>query len=355
MSEERTLDVVDDEEYAQLINTIIRRDYFPYQSTLRSSNAVLGQLNKSRETISEQRLQHILQSTPNENSEVQALPSLQSFVDSTASRDESSFQALLEADQRRRRLKHWWLEDSPEEYLRKLTGEGWKLIKSSEASEETTVSLIDPKGKTHLMRSSGKNGLMFYPEAIKGDVNEKKGVVERHNTRFRRPENLRETKEDFEEPLNSGAVNGFDFVPSTPLIEPTPGNVSPLVTWGSVAETPVCLEEAESRSFRMFEVPKKDKVRMSLAKKMGRARRKMETPRSQTPKGEIATPSRSWAGFSPAAKRLAARSKILTDSALRRSYGDTPLRQKTPTPRDYTPLSSVSRYEMAAPCFNYNK
>ncbi|MES1919656.1 DiGeorge syndrome critical region protein 14, variant 2 [Bonamia ostreae] len=321
MDDENGIKILTDDEYAEQMNRIIKRDYFPYQETLRRKNDLLKELQNSSAVYENN--DKILTPTPtpilpkidkDENAVSAKNKSLDDFARSNASSDELAFQKIVAKNNRELAAKFWWVENnsSVRGQTLALPSAGRKLFLEAKknAPDWTENKSVARNSDEEPMQVSRKNHLMFMssePAAIEeGFVKAKKASFRSENTRFKTPtarENS-ESKIDRIEQNGTPSVGGFRLVESTPQIEPSAGNVSPLVTWGSIQNTPLRLEDEDDleskRVFKMFEKSRKEKAHHSLAKKIKKARNGRNGTPLSTP-GKFAGVSMSpFGGLSPA-------------------------------------------------------
>ncbi|EEB20233.1 es2 protein, putative [Pediculus humanus corporis] len=316
--------------------------------------------------------------------------SLDQYLASHTSEDNESFKEMHKESIVKHKLKYSWLYQNEGE-LNKSIEDSLKVpsIEDQASGKEKPLSLTSWTYKN-------QNYCMYVPEGVDLTVEEKNEMMRKKHEIVH--ENTRLTKNPFDEQQNKDVihelamnqartqegkigvdgkivtcvetpkVNGFSFV-RTP--SPMPGvNESPIITWGEIEGTPFRLDGSDTPyssssgpTFRIPEIPKREKLAMALADKASESyrdkkRKAIEAARSQlsgqTPKRQGSCINR-INEMSPAAQRLASASlgqRLNADSALRNSYSPSPkssrsspyfnLTPKTPrTPKTpVTPMAS---------------
>jgi protein DGCR14 len=157
------------------------------------------------------------------------------------------------------------------------------------------------------------------------------------------------------DPSATPNVNGYNLLR---IAEPSPmvgPGESPLMTWGEVESTPYRLEGCETPmlsytgegpSFKIQDVPKRDRIAHELAEKNSKFYRDKKTKAVQQARSSLRTPKSAGsllrvATMSPAAQRLATSKlgiRLGTDKALQASYTPSPMRSSR---KDETPKMSA--------------
>ncbi|XP_076472819.1 splicing factor ESS-2 homolog [Babylonia areolata] len=296
---------------------------------------------------------------------------LDGFLAKHTSEDNVSFAEILEESERKRKEKHAWLFEKEgiqdQEHEKKL----------ALPSIEEQAAITDRPLNVDTWTYKPDNTVMYVPEGVEYTAQE---LIEmrKHKTRQVVHQNTRFTQNPFgrtggKELLQKAAVhkalvnqgkighdgrellaahtpqvNGFKLM-GTP--SPAPGvEESPLMTWGEIEGTPMRLEGTETMPmhtpgpvFKIPELPKRDRLGLALAEKVGKAHRAKKEAALKQVTRRLASPSPSMSplerlnSMSPAAQRLASKRlgvKTHTDSALRASYSPSPSR----TPGDKTPV-----------------
>ncbi|XP_070573022.1 splicing factor ESS-2 homolog [Ptychodera flava] len=308
--------------------------------------------------------------------------SLDAYLSKNTSEDNASFSQIMRVAEEKEREKHAWIYSAEKEHAEQqqkmLEGTDLKAIKGVNKPVETWTY-------------QAKNMLMYVPEGVEDSVEEKiqkkkPREIVHENTRFGvNPFNLTQQKDTLARAAAAKAaiwrgkigpdgkeimaeetpnVNGYSFV-ATP--SPAPGrngDESPMMTWGEIESTPFRLDGSQTPapgpSFRIPDVPRREKIGMRLAEKVSQTQRskKQEALRRMTEGLASSSPAFKRMGsvdrmkmLSPAAQKLVNKSlgkRASGDKALRASYTPSPCRtpdiDRTPvrlTP-SRTPQKSVS-------------
>lgn len=302
--------------------------------------------------------------------------SLDQYLALHTSEDNESFVEIQKESVKRHKLKYDWLYKDENAINKEIEDKLRVPAIEQQALQEDRPLSIDT------WTYKNQNSIMYVPEGVELTDAEKlemagkqREIVHENTTLKKNPFDERQNKDTIHELALSQAknqegkigvdgkivthtdtpkVNGFSFV-RTP--SPMPGvNESPLMTWGEIEGTPFRLDggdtpyiSSSTPSFRIPEIPKREKIAMALADKASESyrdkkRKAIEAARSQL---SAQTPKRTGTSMdrindmSPAAQRLASASlgrRIGTDAALRHSYSPSP-RIGTPG----TPFSTPSR------------
>jgi protein DGCR14 len=312
---------------------------------------------------------------------------LDKYLAKNTSEDNASFATIMHENELKHRQKHAWLYEQEEE--KKKDKEEVLALPSIEKQ-----AIMPNSAELQTWNYQAKNSLMYVPDGAAASAKEKieeKGLkpkeVVHQNTRFKvNPFNMEKSKETIQQaaseqalakhgkighdgkeilPEQSPQVNGYGFV-ATP--SPAPGvDESPFMTWGEIEGTPFRLDGGETPvtrtpgpTFRIPEVPKRDRIGLNLAEEVGKAHRAKKKEALKRVTARLSSPSPKFGmskterlnSMSPAAQRLASsklRIRTNTDKALRASYtpspshrliGDKTPIQTTPSPRQ-TPKSGA--------------
>ncbi len=353
----------------------------------------------------ESQTEHTGDSTEKNETNIDSSLTLDKFLNKFTSEDNSSFGTIIQTMNEKKREKYKWIYDQEEKVKEKLL-----LL---EAGENSTRQASLTMGAYKVA-----NSLMYVPEGAPLSAEEEQQQVKRgdkeishSNTRlervpvFKKPPSRepaevaplwtmldapdRTLLDERRRALNMGPgpdgsydldalratpardipasprVNGYGFV-STP--SPSPSQ-SPLMTWGSVAGTPLLVNELADAALdatpgRAFEMPqqnRREKLGLQLAEQANRRMRRnrqsapsiLTSGRRGVASSPLASPRTSAGGrtpaLSPAAQRLAnqklKQSMLTSDHQLRASYNATtpspsPSRSRaTPTLSRATPSS----------------
>lgn len=300
---------------------------------------------------------------------------LDQFLMRNTSEDNQSFEDIMNESEHKHRIKHAWLFEQGDK----------------QNQEKDTNVLLPPIEQQAIMSTSKdlqtwsyvpKNAVMYTPDSApeSGDefierTSRKPRVIVHNNTRFSaNPFNREKNKEVLTQAASSHAMmlqgkighDGKEVLPSTtPKVggysfvatpSPAPGvDASPLMTWGEIDGTPYLLDPSETPlltpkgpgpTFKVPDVPRRDKVLLDLAEKASKAHRakKQEAIKQcRASFSRTASPGTPKADrlslLSPAAQRLATKKfgvRLTSDKALRDSYTPSPSRtssRSTPTPK----------------------
>lgn len=289
--------------------------------------------------------------------------SLDAFLAKYTSEDNASFEEIIEKTNEDLRRRYQWLYE-------KVTAQEQQLSIGAARDEKKKLMLEDGKHvAVEGWRYTPKNALMYYPEGVELTAKQEIELAQRNvnevrhgNTRFARgmpygtgsttrttgiTPGTSSTVSEYpgaiqEDGSGSPKVNGYGFV-STPA--PAPGvNMDPLLTWGSIAGTPV----PAGRSYKMQKPSSRDEL---VRKMVDKNTKKKQVQRigtgARTPHTPGTTVIDRLATMSPAARRLAARkgtgSRSSLNQALRKKYS-TPgrLTSAIGTPKLRTPRAGAS-------------
>ncbi|TPX55107.1 hypothetical protein PhCBS80983_g05608 [Powellomyces hirtus] len=325
--------------------------------------------------------------------------SLDAFQTNYTSEDNASFAGIIHKTNEEKKQRYAWVFDK----------EKGKLLLEDEKSE---TKCIEGMNKTiEGWKYKAKNSLMYYPEGAPETLTEQAAArgapkaVSHASTRFTptvSTEQLLKTAEATAEQMRTQdvwremakatpalfpgmqhesqpGVDGFAFVPSTPVLNPgSDVDPSDLMTWGVIEGTPLLMDSGAdhsgARSFTIPDTPKREQLSHRLSEKASKSLRTRGSATTPSRNHGFKTPAprdRSSIAASPAFKRAASpflRSSALSpaaqhllkqgkqtafgisplkggDSQLRASYSMTPTkssRLRTPstgmrTPTQFTP------------------
>ncbi|OTF72133.1 Es2 protein-like protein, partial [Euroglyphus maynei] len=227
-------------------------------------------------------------------------------------------------------------------------------------------------------KHSNKNSVMFDPEGVpltKDEIEHFKSrqIIVHENTRFNtNPFQTNVVSQTtISGPLNSGKigvdgkeanskatpnVNGFSFVPSTPLMKPENLPNSPLMTWGAIESTPInlkgdttpLLHSGGGSHFTIPEISEKEMIGQELANRILMKKKTTQENRMNSPFIKGTSNLERLNSMSPAARLLATKKLGVhqnIDNRLQASYSPLMTTATTPTPRRLvtpSPLSSLS-------------
>ncbi|XP_067014653.2 splicing factor ESS-2 homolog [Anabrus simplex] len=348
------------------------------------TNASLPEVADKEPGSSSSKLDSSDENKPNNSEEPRQ--SLDEYLSSHTSEDNQSFQEIMhEADLKHRQKFAWLYKEEENSGERKKEMLALPSIEE-QASDDKRPLMVDTWGYRN------KNYIMYVPDGVSLTPEEKVEMASRRqsiahcNTRLtQNPFDERQNKETIHQLAQSQAhnlegkigvdgkeltlsstpkVNGYSFV-KTP--SPAPGvNESPLMTWGEIEGTPFRLDGGDTPvrttpgpSFRIPEPPKREKLALALAEKVGERHRDRKLKAIEAARKQLASPSPRPGSLerlntmSPAAQRLASTQlrRLGSDRALQASYSpsprgrhsvNTPITPKTPG-RTPTPRSKVAQ------------
>jgi len=278
---------------------------------------------------------------------------LAEFLARHTSEDNESFEEILDKDQQKITEKRVWLAELQEQ------ADKLKLLHD------------DPKrtGMITTWEYKTINHLLFFPEGnyISKETNpspEKEIIIE--NTRF--PGGIFDKPKEVEitASMASAAKIAEGGIPSTPSIggykfvrTPSPmphdGGETPMMTWGDIVGTPLRLDEddveqqskAKAARFKVPDTPSREAMARKLDEKvMEKIRVKKKKKRNLSTPSPSSTPGRSPIALSPAGLKLLNKSKASiggSDSQLRASYKSPqlfPSASRTPKKGGFRPTPS---------------
>ena len=308
--------------------------------------------------------------------------SLDKFMRTHTSEDNESFYELMEDSKAEFQRTHAWMFKKDEQLSIENKSNQLALpsIESqAEGSNSKTSKTLD--GWTY----KNVNSVFYHPDgaaftdAEKIELAKKEKLIIHDNTRFQSNPwktdvsegSLRQTAtlkkeaslgkvgvdgKELIDPAATPRVNGYSLLrisDPSPMIGP---GESPLMTWGEVESTPYRLEGCETPmpvytgdgpSFKIQDVPKRDRLAHELAEKNSKFYRDKKTKAIQQARSNIKTPksvaslSTRVSTMSPAAQRLATSKlgiRLGTDKALRASYTPSPMHSAR---KDITPKMSA--------------
>lgn len=357
----RKKSVLTEDEYTKAIEAIIERDFFPDISVLKrklqsfqnntSSSSIAGDLftvAKPSPSLqqaptpaftSTSRIQDTplplqvrpsgLESIPEDG--VQApVESLDVFLNKFTSEDNASFRELQEESLKKKRLKV--------RHLLEYTEPKTHLIEWGFEPRNRLFYTPDVTGEMQLAKQDADSEVHGPPKELC-----------RENTRF---------KDQLEDP---GLKLGTDYhLPNVGIVDkphedllktptPLPGrNLTPIMTWGELAGTPVRLDKTEGPGFTIKAASERDLVarKMASSAKKSLQRRSSNFSPYSVRSMTATTPQR----LSAAGRKLATKlhnSTPGTDHQLRAAYSGTPLRRShaksTPLPAEKRKTKTPSR------------
>ncbi|XP_065890184.1 splicing factor ESS-2 homolog [Dysidea avara] len=397
---------LDEDEFTDTIQHIIRRDFFPHVPKLKAKLEHLkSSAGSSTVDLNEVSARYASQQpTPSstaqqEDEEYELLGKrtapqpdeiedkkvkkedmrLDSFLSKYHSEDDASFNELVEKDQQKHREKYSWLYNKEKEQNLESNEQQQLAITDSENTSSTMKAIEYRPAGVKTWSYTAKNSLMYIPEGMEISVQEalqgssKPREIVHENTRLSK-EFLTKTQKSFSGVSNISKkdavpekvgvdglvvnssdapnVNGYGFV-ATPDIRPGV-DMSPLMTWGSIEDTPLKVDEVMATPGPQFKLPKisrREEIGMKLSEKASKAnseKRKAalqhatssilrSSPALRSKLGSTPSNSERLQLLSPAAKKLMAKTgtPIMTGShSIRSSYTPSPSPQTVATPRN---------------------
>jgi protein DGCR14 len=305
--------------------------------------------------------------------------SLDKFLRTHTSEDNESFYELMEESKADFQLTHAWMFKKDEQLSIENKNNQLALPSLEMQAAGSDLKMSKPlDGWTY----KNVNAVFYHPDgaafsdAEKIEMAKKEKIIVHENTRFtanpwktnvsdsslkltatlKKEANMGKVGVDGKElidPTTTPSLNGYSLLrisDPSPMIDP---GESPLMTWGEVESTPYRLEGCETPmpvytgdgpSFKIQDVPKRDRLAHQLAEKNSKFYRDKKTKAIQQARSNIKTPksvaslSTRVATMSPAAQRLATSKlgiRLGTDKALKASYTPSPMRSslKEATPK----------------------
>ena len=298
---------------------------------------------------------------------------LDEFMAKHTSEDNASFNEIQAEQNEKFRITHAWMFKDDEVKSLEMKSESLNLpsIEHQALNESAEKSQSVPvEGWTY----KNVNAVFYPPEGVEFTKAEeverisKQRSINFDNTRFKKnpwkneiqKTNLEQTAYTKKEKEaghvgvdgqvrarpETPSVNGFSLLKMTPspMVHPSE---SPLMTWGEIESTPYRLEgcdtplpmhSAGGPTFKIQELPKRDRIGHELAEKNSKFYRDRKGKAILKARSNIRTPKGSLtdrvSGMSPAAQRLATNKlgiRLGTDKALRASYTPSPMRKGTPS------------------------
>ena len=241
---------------------------------------------------------------------------LDSFLSKYHSEDDASFNELVEKDQQKHREKYSWLYNKEKEQNLESNEQQQLAITDSENTSSTMKAIEYRPAGVKTWSYTAKNSLMYIPEGMEISVQEalqgssKPREIVHENTRLSK-EFLTKTQKSFSGVSNISKkdavpekvgvdglvvnssdapnVNGYGFV-ATPDIRPgmlflsfllcfelsfpLGVDMSPLMTWGSIEDTPLKVDEVMATPGPQFKLPKisrREEIGMKLSEKASKA------------------------------------------------------------------------------------
>jgi len=361
--------VLPEAEYVSVLTHIIRRDFFPdLHSTLEQEPDIVTR-RKRQKTSHKRKRGHTWEGDSSEEDESEDYSSEEEAVDRSklaplkklslnvfqqkfTSEDNASFAEILANDARTKAEKTSWI------YEQQCLHDMNKAIMAASDGEEK-------KGLLSFWDYKVKNHLMYYPEGEQHAINQvlqelqrkhsKTPITVHDNTRL--PHQMKLAVPEDKAPFalhklkaisNAGGtpmVKGHKFV-YTPMV--LDGSASPITTWGTLLGTPMVDSKGNQTSFKIHQVPYRDRLVRRLNKKnaeriqkekLGRRERtpatilqEMSTPSTTTP---FAKPSLSSAAARLSRRRNRKRKRSLSDlspAARKLLSGGSPSIFSTPSP-----------------------
>ncbi len=313
---------------------------------------------------------------------------LDKFMSKHTSEDNESFQELCEESDAEFRRTHEWMFKNDEQLSIENKSQQLALPSIEDQSKNARQEVSKPlDGWTY----KNKNAVFYNPDGTaltdqeKVELAKKEKVIALENTRFKsnpwkadlQEGNMKLTAfqkresdvgkigidgKDLVDPKATPTVGGYKLLrihDPSPMVTPGAGGESPFMTWGEVESTPYRLEGCEDTipintaggpSFKIQDIPKRDRLAFELAEKNSKFYRDKKNKAISTARSNIKTPKSASlsvrvATMSPAAQRLATSKlgiRLGTDKALRASYTPSPsMRRGTPTPSKATPSKAT--------------
>lgn len=393
IKKKRKVKVLDEDEYVEKVEKIIERDFFPELDKLKARSDYIDaaerndtrEMQRLRERFSTSRMSRLespatFAPTPSTSKSEEETKdelkdelkgvTLDNFLNKHTSEDNESFIDLMEDQRQEFERNHQWMFKKEETLSIEYKEKQLALPSIEDQAKSGSEKINKPlDGWTY----KNENAVFYHPSGAplsdqeKIDVAKKQKIIVRENTRFK--SNPWKTSEDTKnsliaakkeadmgkvgvdgrnlvDPKATPSVNGYKLLRMdnpTPQINP---EESPFMTWGEVESTPYRLEGSEDDalplnttggpSFKIQDVPKRDRLAMELAEKNSKFYRDKKNKAIEKARSNVKTPNKGnlslrVATMSPAAQRLATSKlgiRIGTDKALRASYTPSPMRSK---------------------------
>ncbi|XP_050300399.1 splicing factor ESS-2 homolog [Anthonomus grandis grandis] len=372
----KKMKVLDEESYVEEIGNIIQRDFFPDLEKIKAQNDYLDAMERNDSVrLRELYMKYSGKRPPTERIPSPAtfetptnlhpsqadLPDfikqkgpeniaeptqkkksigLDQYLNSHTSQDNESFEEILDVQERRQREKYKYLYEEEESSV----GKQDKLLALPSIQQQAALPEkpfnLDTWGYTN------RNCLMFNPEGVdltkerELEINKHRHEIVYSNTRLKvNPFNEVQSKETINELAKTQAkvldgkigVDGKELLkPETPKIggfslvrtpSPSPSVLgTPLMTWGEIEGTPFRLDgsdtplpKSQGPSFKMAEPPRRERLALALAEKVGEKNRDQKKRALDAQRRQFSTPSprpntstiERLATMSPAARKLA--------------------------------------------------
>ncbi|TPX72648.1 hypothetical protein SpCBS45565_g00229 [Spizellomyces sp. 'palustris'] len=331
--QKRTPDILEEDVYVDSLSKIIQRDFFPHLKRIKLQNDILDAVQNGEYGVLRVLGDH-LEEVNGESGTSQSISvtdtdketilepntnmSLDAFQSRYTSEDNASFGTMITRINDDKRKKYSWIYDKETRVLslgtttnekEAKTIQGWKY-----AAKNSLMYYPSVDGSTNVENTRGD------PKAISHDSTRFQGLsnMVNMNTDTMDRQKTRDVWRDIAKATpgllhpDSPNVNGYSFVPSTPILNDTI-DPSALLTWGTVEGTPVLMD---GKGFSMPPTPRREVIGKKLSEKASRGKR---PDFFGVPKTPLREPTRSEL-LSPAARHLLKKSKNGGDSQLRASY-----------------------------------
>lgn len=263
--------VLPEDEYLEGMSKAVRQEFFPDLARLEAEEAYLDALERADLVGLRSATKQYIETTKREQEDESGL--LLEYRSSHTSEDNRSFELLMEKDNsvKRQKFENVFggpasLKDDPSRrlLLKSSQPDAFK-INHEKSLTHKKIKVSNTRLKTEPLPTAPTNPFSLEDEALPLESAVYREILKNHSQ-----------LDGHDETRSVTTAAGFDFVPSTPLI--TPGvQGTPLVTWGTIEQTPLRLNEsATGTPFRFPADSEKDRLTRSMTE--GKPKTKANAP-----------------------------------------------------------------------------